>query len=466
MRLPVLCLLLAIAAGSFAQSATPSAVLEGNVVNASNNAPIANARVRLDLKEPNEPIYTKVDPQGHFLFANLTPGQYRMSVDSPGFTRVTNLFASVTVQAAKLRGAPILQGDAKFAISTDPDGTIRGTVNVPLTAQAVITGKITDPYGLPAVGCTVEILSKNAPGLGAEPSHFTQVQTDDLGQYRVSGLKPGTYWVVANRGYAGIPLTWESSQRPTYYSAATSLDGARALALMAGQTIEADIQILKLAGVRVAGKVIKPPAAADSLVDIPGTGPQSFLYTQIALVPQGSPLLNPSAGSSIGRDDFELKDVLPGKYTLMALMRDASTDRTGPDQKPVAGLIRQVEIGQQDMLGFDLTLEPLRDLPGEVTFAAGCEAAPVAIHTYARGPFYGRQVEATSGADGKFVLSGLTTGNLQISVSPLHPPGPPARLSAARLGDRDVLAHGLDVPFAGDDPLRIKVDCASNGRVR
>jgi len=73
------------------------------------------------------------------------------------------------------------------------------------------------------------------------------------------------------------------------------------------------------------------------------------------------------------------------------------------------------------------------------------------------------QVTAVSGTDGKFVLRGLTTGRLNLDVSWQMSPGQQVQVSSIRLGERDVLKNGLDVPYQGTEKLRITIDCA-NGR--
>jgi hypothetical protein len=466
----------------FCAHAQPSdpvrAIMEGDVVNATTNAPIANARVRLSTGQTF--LYGKVDRQGHFTIGNLSPGSYQLSVDSPGFVQSNRTSVDLSVPAPSGRNVrtvttyPVSQlPEAKVTKSIDADGTIRGVVTVPLLAYSVIAGKVTDPYGLPMMNCTIEVLKKSPPRpAGQSPRPllrpgsnnefqpvFGNTGMDDRGEYRIQ-VEPGTYWVVANKGGASWH-NWESADRVTYFPAAISLGSAKPLELAAGQVARADIQILRQTGVRVAGKLLRPPGAADSVVNIPGSGPHSFLYTNLSLVPEGSALMNSNGPFTNGQEDFVFQDVIPGKYTLMALTRDAAGDRSGLNQKPVFGLIREIVVGERDMDGFDLTLEPLRDLAGEVTFGDGCKPAPLDIRTNGFHMLAGGQVTAVSGTDGKFVLRGLTTGRLGVDVSSRMDPGLRVQVSSIRLGERDVQKNGLDVPYQGDETLRIAIDCTN-----
>jgi len=63
-------------------TAATSGTVEGDVVNAATNAPVAGARVKLN--QGDEPIYTKADAQGHFVFRDLPPGYYNLAVERPG----------------------------------------------------------------------------------------------------------------------------------------------------------------------------------------------------------------------------------------------------------------------------------------------------------------------------------------------------------------------------------------------
>jgi hypothetical protein len=286
------------------------------------------------------------------------------------------------------------------------------------------------------------------------------VETDDRGEYRVQ-LEPGTYWVAANK-VGSTWQAWEDADRVTYFPAATSVEASKPLELAAGQVARANIRIVRQAGVRVAGKLIKPPGAADSVVNIPGSGLRSFLYTSVSLMPVGNALMSYSPPFANGQDDYAFQDVMPGKYTLMALTRDGTSDPTGVNQKAVFGLIRDIVVGERDMDGVNLALEPLRDLAGEVVFGEGCEPGPLEIQTIGA-QVAGGQATAVSDADGKFVLRALTTGRLSFQLR-WKTSGMWAPVASVRLGEQDVQQSGLEVPYQGDGILRIGVNCPNARR--
>lgn len=454
------------------------AILEGDVVNSATGAPIAGARVKVDTQQA-EPLYSKSDASGHFLFNNLPPNFYRVSVEAPGFVKPTSTSVDLAVHRAKTTGsAGRISGNANCCVpatvtgTADADGNLHARISIPMVAYAVITGKVTDPNGVPIEGCPVEILMKRPDQTRRTASNWrpgrplpdgkneivsmATLNTNDKGEFRAGRLEPGTWYVVANK--SGLPGVWESGYRITYYPRALDLASAKPLELAAGEQARANIQIARQNGIHVAGRLIKPAGEESS------SG--SLLFTNIVLVSDQNYLTNANGPFTTGREDYEFTDVLPGKYTLMALTRDATSDPFGGNQKPLFGLVQPFEAGDRDMSGVDLALQPLRDLAGAVTFPEGCTPFPVRIDAYSRSPIAVGQAEAVSGADGKFVLHGLVPGKFTVSVSNSSGPGQPVRAASMRLGDRDVQKDGFEAPVSGDEPLRIDIPCGNSGRQR
>jgi hypothetical protein len=446
-----------------ASNPNPKAAIDGDVVNAATNAPIPGARVKVE-QYPDEPLYTRADDQGHFQFAGLKPGVYRLHVESPGFLasdyNPVNLMipragAALRSVVSSSSGLPA----ATAPRSTDPDGTLRARVTVPLTAQVVIAGKVTDPYGLPMAECQVELLAPRparpggaaipaGPGDNPEVAHRGQADVDDRGEFRFFGLEPGKYYMVATK--TGT-RSWDADYRITYYPGAIALASAKPLELAAGQQVRADIQIVRQGGVRVAGRILG--------VRSEGAAPDSALYTNVMLVPENNPLLNANGPSASGRDEFELKSVLPGKYRLTAATYRSSTNWTGGMPKAEFGLMRDIEVGDNDMLGVDLTLQPLHDLAGIVTFHEGCKPFPIEIQVSNTGPIFGEAAKARPGPDGKFVLSGIGPGISRVNIMDPSYLGMAVPIESIRLGERDVQKNGIEVPYTGNETLSVSVKC-------
>jgi hypothetical protein len=417
---------------------TPGRTLDGDVIDSVTGAPVASARVKLAAGN-SDPMYRTADARGHFHFENLSGTTYSLSVDHPGYL----------APAGPLR---IAAGQA--------------TVHVPLVAGGVIYGAITDPNGLPAPpgeGCYVRLFEQRPIDSGSPrtpggqplpdgknelvPAPYYAGFPDDRGLYRSNLLKPGTYYVAVMVDRA--PAFWAPTWRSTYYPHTFDLASAKAIRLQAGQQVQADIQVISQPGLRVSGRVFLPPH------DQPPPGMQ--IFTHVHLRPSGGGLLTKASGNStVTADRFDMEDLLPGKYTLMAETEQMSADGSGRNRKSVFGMQREVEIGERGMADLDVELQPLADVTGKVTFDEGCAAGPVPVHLTGGGMMGIQQYSAVSGADGSFAFGTFHPSPLSLSV------GTPGT-STVFLGDREITKTGFDYPEPKPQQVRIVVHCAKGG---
>jgi hypothetical protein len=150
---------------------------------------------------------------------------------------------------------------------------------------------------------------------------------DDRGHYRSSLLEPGTYYVAVSASRA--PNFWVRTWCSTYYPHALDLASAKAIQVQAGQRVRADVQVVSQVGIRVSGRVTLPPH------DPPPPGTQ--LSTHVHLMTTGAFLARSSGDSSVTADRFEMADLLPGTYTVMAETEQMSADGAGGNRKSLLG---------------------------------------------------------------------------------------------------------------------------------
>jgi hypothetical protein len=390
--------------------------LAGDVVDAATGAAVAGARVRVELPHA-DPIYAKADDQGHFQVENLAPGLYVLKVQGLGYLQAE--------QSAQLPGA--------------------GGLRIFLTRCAVISGKVTDPNGIPIPSASVDLYTARAtqpgdagrsdvqslPG-GQALVRASQIRVDDRGEFRYPSLKPGTYFLAAK----GAPF---SRDWVTYYPDATDVAAARPLVLEAGEHLVAEMRIASGPGARVAGTIIPPPGRTAP----PGS------YTNVTLTSwNGVDYLASVPFGSVPRP-YQLTGVSPGNYIVVAATM-APGETPWVARPSVFGAMLRVEVGQSDIGNLDVQLQELPSITGSVGFAAGCTPAPVRI--------YGVSFEVTSGPDGSFVLSRISPGHSSVSVIAAG-----AWATSARLGDREVLRDGFDYPGTAGEALRILMDCSHPG---
>jgi protocatechuate 3,4-dioxygenase beta subunit len=451
------------------------ALIDGNVLDQTSNGPLKTARVKLQ-KGTDEPIYTKADAQGHFSFPNLEPGTYALTVQVPDYQPARSSINVAIPKPARAGGAigaarPANVAQAmQISKTTEEDGTIHATATVPMVANVTIVGKITDPTGAPMPGASVEIqaprpqrAAARAAGGRALPDVNTplMVTANSLGEFRAGGLPPGTYWVVANKPNAGPISTWDSSYRATYFPGTLTRDSAKQIALSAGQQTRADIQILNRTGVTVKGHIYGLPAQ-------PADGSIRTMMTRLSLTPAQADVMNANPPSISAQTDYQFTDILPGKYTLFVETDARDADPMAMNQKPVYGLVKEDEIGQQDMNGLDVTLEPLKGLSGTAEFGEGCGNRTTTVRLAPQGSggmgFFRRQLQAEIGPDGAFTLPAVPAGRFSIMLQGAGGTvSGPMRISSATKGERDLLVDGLESPWTDDAGVKLKIACQAVG---
>ena len=148
---------------------SPAAV-SGLVIDGGAKEPVAGARVllaRVDGPIENS-FVVETDDRGRFEARDVPPGRYRVFIVDPRFVRKER--------------TPEIMVSAGQAIAL---GTI------PLVATGVIAGKVVSGLGDPVPGAYVRAWT--------DKGRVAEARTNDLGDYRLFGLAPGTYVVSAER---------------------------------------------------------------------------------------------------------------------------------------------------------------------------------------------------------------------------------------------------------------------------
>jgi hypothetical protein len=458
-------------ATGLSQAAPPSkGFLDGIVVNAITGEPMPGARLKLAVQQQSgDALYARPDAEGHFRFAGLDPKVYSLSVESPGFfppgATAHRGYGTVDLRLPHSNEyAYGGEGASEFQIHTaiDDDGSPHVTVRVAMTPCSEVSGRVTDPNGAPMPGVHVRAyMVRPVQKTSGNPSVFpllpdgqhelyplNGVATSDSGEFRIAPLTPGSYYLFVQADQSTI---WRKAYRSTYFPQAIDLASAKPVELAVGQHAQADIRVASVAGVHVAGRVVRPVTAQSASEEQPSI---DMLLVPEAVSPYAYP--GPSVWAK-GSDEFDFTGVLPGKYTFMAVLY-----RNVFSPKALSGVIKQLEVGDGGLLGLTLELQPVPDLAGEVVFRDGC--TPRSVQVSLRGGFSPRgsyEVQAIAGADGKFVLTGLYPGLLRVTATPV---GAGSGFSGSmRLGNREVSSQ-FEYPLAAPEDLRITMDCNESRR--
>jgi protocatechuate 3,4-dioxygenase beta subunit len=317
--------------------------ISGRVTLAGTGSPVSGARVALlpagrQTGPMGPPPQAMTDQDGQFAFDRIVPGAYRLDVQKAGLAPPDDASRNRTI--------------------TVPAGQL---INVSLQMQkgAVITGKVFDPAGEPLTDARVMVLRRMPmPAGGARglppmprlvPVPTPGAQTNDLGEFRVSGLAPGEYFVVVSpRSIAMFGTAASSPVRDrkvarstlptTYYPGTTDQAGAEPITVAAGAEVGSIFLTMRpVPAFRVSGVVVdedgKP--VGDSMV-------------MLMSDPRSGGMMGP-VGSSMSKPngEFEIDDVPAGTYRLNAsiVMRPAASGGGAVAGGVVAGASSGIAFG-------------------------------------------------------------------------------------------------------------------------
>jgi hypothetical protein len=344
---PLVGVILALALGQTTAPASTGGIA-GRVTADETHAPIAGAHIVLfparPPRAPNQipigpPPQTTTDQDGRFAFDRIEPGEYRINAQKSGFAPM---------------GLPPMTPQAVIVVAGQ-----QATVDLHLLRGGVISGRVLDPKGEPLTDAQVTALRRmpaprNPSGQNRLlPAPMTgPQQTNDLGEFRISGLAPGDYVVaVMPRAFAAfggpgvVPQRSSGSSHttlvPTFYPGTVDSAAAQMLTVAAGAEVgNISFTVQAAPGYRVSGVVVDESGApiADAMV-------------MLNLDSRNGPLMFGTMGN--GRSDangrFAINDVPAGSYRANAsvIMRSGSGGGGGFvsfSSGRVGGLVQPTEV--------------------------------------------------------------------------------------------------------------------------
>ena len=320
-------------------------VIRGRVLSADSGSPVRRAQVRLTSAELRENRMTSTDEDGRYEFRALSAGRYTLNVSKSGY---------VTLQYGQRRplepGRPLDVAEGQTVDKAD----------FSLPRGSVIAGRVTDEYGEPISDAVLQAMRyQYVSGQRRLVSAGRQAISDDIGQFRIFGLPPGTYVVSATIRTGGMFANSDdntSGYAPTYYPGTPSVAEAQRLSLALGQELAGvTFSLIPARMSRITGTVVNSQGQ-------PLGGGMVILRTDLV----GSMMMNVGNGGQTGPDGtFTVPNVAPGEYVLEI--------RTRPRQAMAAGVDAEsasvpVTINGQDLTGLTIVTSRGASVAGRVVF--------------------------------------------------------------------------------------------------
>ena len=273
---------------------TGTARIRGRVVAAETGNPLQRAQIRVMAPELRQGRNAVAGADGRYEIDNLPPGRYSIFVVKPGFIEL-----QFGQKRAFESGRPL---DLK-------EGQVADRIDFALPRGGVIAGRLTDERGEPAAAVAVQAmrytyLPSGTRQLSASRSGgpFGAFLTDDLGQFRIYGLLPGTYLVTggAAPGLSSGNLEFGT----TYYPGTVSADQAEAVTVGLGEEVSANFSLVPMRLAKISGVVVNSqgvPVPRRMLTLGARTETSNWSRSIGATMPDGT---------------FSIQNLAPGEYSI------------------------------------------------------------------------------------------------------------------------------------------------------
>jgi len=358
---------------------TKTATISGTLTRSDTHLPVKNAQVMImgrtegmsesevdDAGSQPFRASTNTDEKGHFEFADLAPGIYYIRATHTGM-----------VMKEAERNATMVKLQAGQPQS----------LNLVMLPSGAITGRVLNEEGEPLQNVSVAAMRYVYTIAGRHLTEAKRTTSDDKGEYRLFGLKPGSYLLLADTtrpsfdngdatGFAigtnnpSDPAKKEQKvYAPTFYQNESSPDQAAPVVLKAGDEAHADFNLVRVPAHHITGKVtgIVPGKPSDK--------PEEF-HSFVTAQRQGSQF--PVAFNTIAKDSsFDIGPVAPGKYKISAVQQGSSsgsrdvvvtnadvtniTIALGAGSREIHGVVRAENDNKIDYTKLLVVLVPARD---------------------------------------------------------------------------------------------------------
>jgi hypothetical protein len=393
---------------------TGTAIIRGRVVAAATEHGLAKVEVRA-VSGPlrvNKAVLT--DANGRYEISELPAGHYTVSANKANYVR--SAYGERRVFGP---GKPIEVANGK----------IIERIDFALLRTGAITGRVVDELG-DAVS-DAQIVPMRYSFFNGErrlQSAGPWNATNDLGEYRIHGLMPGSYYVSATARSRSGDSDERLAYAPTFYPGTASAADAQRLVVAPGQTISGvNLTLLPILAARINGIVF----------DTQGR-PLAGAFVNIG--PRGGGIPVGVNGTRTKPDGtFTIAGVAPGDYTLWTTTPYVDGEYTSADLTVSGG----------DISGVQLTAAKPTMIRGRIVFEPGDAKPPSPSAVRITAVRLNQTMSGVPGTtspkdDGTFELK-AAAGRAYVRA-PVFGTGD-WRLKRVIVNDVDVIDAGLDIPL-------------------
>ncbi len=408
--------------------------IEGTVLDAVTGEPIRKAEVNLNGAATPGGTQTNLtagtDASGHFAFRALPAATYWLHAQHANYGYVASA-----------------EGPARITLQTREQ---KSGIEIRLSPQGTISGKVVDEFEAPVANCFVSALRRQSQGGGRRGLVSRNgLATNDRGEYWIQGLEKGRYYVNARcNGELEAPhalMPARDPRRPTlvyapqFYPGVPDTNGATRLGVAPGtETQGVDFRVHRVTGVTVRIRV-----------DAPDPSVLQNGNVQVLLLPPSLDLSETGGiGGSMDRrnGEFQIRSVTPGSYVIV--VGTTMTAANGPFYQGRLPL----QVGATAPDPVHVTLAPATEMSGTVEVEGdnqpALEALSVVLEPLSNLPFP-RPPQAHVNKDGTFTVTGVTPGRWRLLLW-----GGPY-IKALAIGERDASPFGFDLAPGTAGPIHI-----------
>ncbi len=409
--------------------------IDGVATAAGTGTPLAGVEI-LVFEESGKkaPLDTQTDSEGHFAIDELSPGRYLLKAERSGY--VSQIYTE--------RG----KGRQGMVLVLHPGQVLTG-INFRMVATGVVSGHILGDDGEPLPGSIVRTFLLGYSEGKRRLIVSQESVSDDRGEYRIFGLRPGHYYLCAgapgarpaNERSNGAPP--EQRHTPTFFPNVHDSGQATSLDVQPGNELAGiDITLQRMAAYHLRGTVFG--------LD------RNSRYSRITLRPIDpcSDILYRNRDIVLdAKGTFDFGGVVQGSYVLFAVYARGGSGYSA---------WRHVDVVNADVDAIRLAPTAGLRLAGRIAITGGSRFDYGKLSLNLRPGLLSptESVSARINSDGSFEIEGIGQEVYDVEVG-----GLPNNfyLKSIRLGDEEVRNNTIDLSQMEPTPASLGITLDPNG---